>query len=439
MEKLSIISRLSCGSRVMSFIKDDGSIISWGDDSGSGVLSGIPKGDFVQVSTKGGSSAMALRSNGEIVCWGIGHDYIPPNPGTRSNFHVPAPSDLTGFKYIASIDMYHFGIKDNGSLVGWGWEDGPAGLGSNIPSSGNFTQVICTRDWGMIVALKDTNQVTSWGYRTLEFPGSFTSVTGNGWYIVGITLRNSIEVQSIGTDAYNLQKHSPSGENFIKVACGEHHAMALRSDGTIVSWGTDEGGNPNRISNLVTDSPAGNDFIDIDCFGRNAMALKSDGTVVVWGDNSHGQLNIPSDIGMNISSINNEIPLDKDGYKSLIMYDSDGNQYTGDKGNVLKKLEFGILEPGSTSKEIPIVFKNTIPGSIIKNIRISQDTSSKNDVFMELTLADSIKWSNYLDLSSVTLNSGDEINVLVRIRAIGVNEVPNGEIVFDIRADTEAI
>jgi hypothetical protein len=73
----------------------------------------------------------------------------------------------------------------------------------------------------------------------------------------------------------------------VAVACGSHHSLALKSDGTVVSWGYNYAGQattPDGLSNVVA--------IAADYY--HSLALKSDGTVVCWGDNGSGQSTPPA-------------------------------------------------------------------------------------------------------------------------------------------------
>ena len=60
------------------------------------------------------------------------------------------------------------------------------------------------------------------------------------------------------------------------IAAGEQHCLALESDGTVVAWGAEYGGGIDVPAGLsgVTAIAAGNLF---------SLALKSDGTIVAWG------------------------------------------------------------------------------------------------------------------------------------------------------------
>ena len=78
-----------------------------------------------------------------------------------------------------------------------------------------------------------------------------------------------------------LNGHALTG--IVKVAAGGYHCLALKSDGSIVEWGS--GG--------AVFPPAGNDFVDIVVGEGHNLALKSDGSIVGWGDNNYGQASPP--------------------------------------------------------------------------------------------------------------------------------------------------
>jgi trimeric autotransporter adhesin len=96
--------------------------------------------------------------------------------------------------------------------------------------------------------------VIGWGYNIV---GRVTGIP-NGLYTNGlVTLRG--EVLS----------------NIVAVAAGISHSLALKNDGTVVSWGGNRYGEstvPVGLSNVVAVSATG-----------YSMALKKDGTVVSWG------------------------------------------------------------------------------------------------------------------------------------------------------------
>lgn len=74
----------------------------------------------------------------------------------------------------------------------------------------------------------------------------------------------------------------PSATNVIAVAAGWYHSLALRNDGSVVSWGA--------ISNVPDEAT---NVMSIAAGASNNLALRADGSVLCWGDNAWGQTNVP--------------------------------------------------------------------------------------------------------------------------------------------------
>jgi probable HAF family extracellular repeat protein len=85
---------------------------------------------------------------------------------------------------------------------------------------------------------------------------------------------------------WGAQTNVPAGYDFVAVAAGYDHSLALRSDGSLAGWGSDYLG--------ATNVPAGNDFVAIAAGYYYSLALKSDGSLAAWGDNEDEQTNVPA-------------------------------------------------------------------------------------------------------------------------------------------------
>jgi titin len=80
----------------------------------------------------------------------------------------------------------------------------------------------------------------------------------------------------------------PKLENLVAVAAGEHHQMALLSNGKVVVWG-----DANSTNGQVKFPADLKHVTAIAAGGFHSLALKSDGTVVAWGVNTNGQSTPP--------------------------------------------------------------------------------------------------------------------------------------------------
>lgn len=87
---------------------------------------------------------------------------------------------------------------------------------------------------------------------------------------------------------------SGGGTNWSKVACGSNFSAAIKTDGTLWTWGGFTYGQLGR-TNVGYQSPAsvsggGTTWSQASCGQFHAAAIKTDGTLWTWGDNRYGQL-----------------------------------------------------------------------------------------------------------------------------------------------------
>jgi alpha-tubulin suppressor-like RCC1 family protein len=122
------------------------------------------------------------------------------------------------------------------------------------------------------VALKSDGTIWAWG------DNGFGQL-GDG----GISTNRDTPAQ-IGTDT-----------DWVSIAAGLNHTIALKSDGTLWAWGDNgfgqlgDGGistNRDTPTQIETDT----DWVSIEAVSQHTMALKSDGTLWAWGFNVFGQL-----------------------------------------------------------------------------------------------------------------------------------------------------
>jgi alpha-tubulin suppressor-like RCC1 family protein len=84
--------------------------------------------------------------------------------------------------------------------------------------------------------------------------------------------------------------HPREFESFIAVAAS-HHSVAVKSDGTVWTWGPRENKGPTSGGSVVPVKVEGLDQVTAVAAGyEHNLAIRSDGTVWAWGDNRYGQL-----------------------------------------------------------------------------------------------------------------------------------------------------
>ncbi|HEV2764537.1 MAG TPA: S8 family serine peptidase, partial [Pyrinomonadaceae bacterium] len=208
----------------------------------------------------------------------------PETDATNNNASVS--TDVTGggsfggVVDIAARERFTLALKSDGTVWGWGEADkGQVYDGSldnfkilpvQVSGVSGATAVAAGNGFGL--ALRNDGTVWAWGDNSLGQLGSAEVPLGK---------RNqAVRVRGLS--------------NVTAVAAGSAHGLALRSDGTVWSWGWNGVGElglgdrdetahvaPVRVRGLsnVLAVAAGN---------GTSMALKSDGTVWVWGGNFNG-------------------------------------------------------------------------------------------------------------------------------------------------------
>ena len=82
--------------------------------------------------------------------------------------------------------------------------------------------------------------------------------------------------------------------NVIAIAGGGYHTTALKSDGTVWAWGSNDYGQLGDGTNTNIGVPIQVNGLSsvskVVCGYWHSVALKSDGSVWAWGGNGYGQL-----------------------------------------------------------------------------------------------------------------------------------------------------
>jgi len=338
-------------------LKTDGTVWAWGnnqngqlglDDKAPNLIAnsikpvqvkGLPE---VQAIAASGTVSAALTLDGGVFTWGnntfgqLGTgDTIP----MRSPFEVK--SLRSGVRAIV-IGAYSVALKLDGSVFTWGTNSfGTLGLGATAspdaaisipgriiaPGSG-IIAIAGGASGSHVLALKDNGTVLAWGANSAGQLGDDTTINSfepklvpGLTDVVGVAVggSHSLARKSDGTVlAWGSNGSGQLGDGtiqasvkFVKVAvpgsihritsvsaCA-NHVLALRSDGSVLAWGSNGSGqlgngNPEtQFSPVVV--PGLTDVTAVACGvggggGGHSLALKEDGTVVAWGANTSGQL-----------------------------------------------------------------------------------------------------------------------------------------------------
>lgn len=145
-----------------------------------------------------------------------------------------------------------------------------------------------TFDQRTFIALMPDSSVFTWGrswYSNMPLNGlkDVIQVSSSNYHAMALKADGTVVATSFQNR--NGEANVPSGlTDVISIAAGgsninEPYCLALKSDGTIVSWGNGRGGAPNSIPGAISI--------------EEGVALKSDGTVIKWGGAApNGMMNV---------------------------------------------------------------------------------------------------------------------------------------------------
>jgi alpha-tubulin suppressor-like RCC1 family protein len=289
--------RISAGYNHSLAIKTDGTMWSWGRNFGGALGLGnttnysSPKqvGALTYWSSISGGEFhnLALKTDGTMWSWGRNtYGQVGDNTTTNKSSPVQIGALTTWLK--VSAGFYHtVAVKTDGTLWSWGYNGrGELGDGTTTDKS-SPVQVGSLTNWSSVsasnyhsLAIKTDGTMWAWGYNSF---GS-TGILG-----VGDTITRSSPTQIGALTNWSTIPATMKGA----------FSLAIKTDGTLWTWGYNDRGqlgigtagnyqgrsSPVQVGALTT-------WSKIAAGQRHSTAIKTDGTLWSWGRNSYGQLGL---------------------------------------------------------------------------------------------------------------------------------------------------
>ncbi len=263
--------------------------------------------------SSGSIYSLAVCNDGSVVSWGnnswgqLGNNTIIFT--ATPTFVTTSGTPLAG-KVAIAVSAGHFhglALCSDGTVAGWGYNYAGQ-LGNNSTSDSNMAVAVTAS--GTSLAGKSVVAIGAGGYHSLALcsDGTISSWGDNTYGQLGNnnTIGSSVPVMvnSAGTP---LQ-----GRTVTAIAVGGSHNLALCADGTLVAWGANSSGQLGNNATTNSNVPVavitagtplqGRTVVAIAAGSSHNLVLCSDGTLITWGYNFYGQLG-------NGSTTNNSLPV----------------------------------------------------------------------------------------------------------------------------------
>jgi alpha-tubulin suppressor-like RCC1 family protein len=269
-------------------IKTDGTLWTWGLNTCSQLGDGTTTNRSSPGTTAGGGTnwccvsvgslhTIALKTDGSLWSWGNnGYGRLGDGSTTTRSVPVTVAGGGNNWCAICAEDCHNIALKTDGSLWTWGGNgQGRLGNGGTSARSSPGTIVGILYDWCSIsagtshsAAITKCGVLYTWGDNTCGKLGD------------GTTTSRTSPVSVAG-----------GGSNWCRVSSGFCHTIAVKTDGTVWTWGGNGYGELGDGTTTSRSSPGtvaggGTNWNSVSAGMCHSAAIKTDGIVWTWGANA---------------------------------------------------------------------------------------------------------------------------------------------------------
>jgi alpha-tubulin suppressor-like RCC1 family protein len=261
----------------------------------------------------GGDHSLAVCSDGTVAAWGLNSSGQLGNASNNTSYVPVAVTMTTGAllnKRVVSVSAsaaHSLALCLDETVVAWGANPNGS-LGNNSTTTSNIPVAVTGAG---VLSSKKVAAVNAGGAQSFALCTD-GSLAGWGLNTYGQLGNNSSETARVPV-AVTTTSGALFGKTVVSISVGHAHALVRFSDGGMAAWGGNAegqlGNNTTTNSNIPVEVfkggiLAGKTVAAVSAGYAHNVALCSDGTVATWGSNSWGQLGNGSSIVSSVIPVN---------------------------------------------------------------------------------------------------------------------------------------
>lgn len=315
---LTNVVAIAGGMTASAAVRSDGSVWWWGTLPVNSIAPAPAPTHILSVQNAksvavGDSHIVILCHDGSVLTLGGNSAGQLGNGGYDENAVATSVPGINDAVAIAAGSNYSAVLRSDGTVWAWGGNGigltgtaEPSTLTSPVPVSGFTNVVSISASKSALIAIRQDGSVVCRGGNRYALAGDgFSPVRTKPLQLAGRSDLRAVaacanQVLLLASDGTVLRA---GAEGFVPVnglssvsaiSLGTTHSLALRSDGTVWSWGNNSYGELGNGTTTFSSAPVQAEglsgVVRIDGGMYYSSALLSDGTVRSWGQNGHAEL-----------------------------------------------------------------------------------------------------------------------------------------------------
>ncbi|MGM0441358.1 MAG: T9SS type A sorting domain-containing protein [Elusimicrobiota bacterium] len=230
--------------------------------------------------TAGARHSLGIKEDGTLWAWGW-NDYGQLGLGDTIDKDIPLQVSTHSWSFVAGGGYHTLAIREDGTLWAWGRnEDGQLGVGDNSDKNspvqvGVSTRwVTCAAGANHSLAIKDNGKLWAWGFNDSGRLGLEDN------YTIG--------------ESTNIPVEMLSNVDWDKISAGFNHTLGIKDNNTLWAWGANTYGQLGGATagGVPSQPELGTEWKNVSCGWDHTLGIQNDNSLHAWGRNNDGQLGL---------------------------------------------------------------------------------------------------------------------------------------------------